>query len=174
MYATGKTAQIVTEMRKYQVSILGVSKIRWTDSGIMTLNSDKTVCYSGRTDGQHQEGVGIIMDKETKKCLLGWEPVGSRIIRARFFLRYVKTTIIQCYAPTEQTTDEDKDLFYNNLQDQLNKTPQHYILILMGDFNAKVGTENEGYETCMGRGGVGERNKNGQRFVDMCRKMGSS
>jgi hypothetical protein len=57
------------------------------------------------------------MNKEAKKSLLGWEPVNSRIIRVRFFSKYIKTTIIQCYAPTEQDTEEAKNLFYTNLQE---------------------------------------------------------
>ena len=146
--------------------------MRWADSGILTLNSGETVCYSGRMDGLHQEGVGIIMDKAAKKSLLGWEPVNSRIIRARFFSEYVKTTIIQCYAPTDQATEEEKDLFYNTLQDQIDKTPLHDVIIVMGDLNAKVGSDNVGYESCMGREGLGERNDNGRRFADMCLENG--
>ena len=172
MYETGRTAQIVKEMERYSVSILGVSEMRWTDTGMMTFNSGETVCYSGRTDGQHQEGVGIIMDREAKKSLLGWEPVNSRIIKARFFSGFVKTTIVQCYAPTEQASEEDKDLFYEVLQEQIDKTPRHDILILMGDFNAKVGSDNAGYESCMGKEGVGDRNNNGERFADMCLENG--
>ena len=172
MYETGKTGQIVNEMKKYSVNILGISEMRWNDSGILTLNSGETVCYSGRTDGQHQEGVGIIMDKNAKKSLLGWEPISARIIRARFYSKFVKTTIIQCYAPTEVATEEEKDLFYNTLQEQIDKTPRHDILIVMGDLNAKVGADNVGYESCMGQEGVGERNDNGQRFADLCLENG--
>ena len=84
MYETGRAAEVVGEMKRYKVNILGVSEMRWTDSGILTLISGETVCYSGRMDGLHQEGEGIIMDKAAKKSLLGWEPVNSRIIRARF------------------------------------------------------------------------------------------
>ncbi|VDO87290.1 unnamed protein product [Schistosoma margrebowiei] len=38
----------------------------------------------------------------------------------------------------------------------------------MGDFNAKVGTDNTGYEDIMGRQGLGERNENGERFANLC------
>ena len=59
MYETGRAAQVEGEMERYKVNILGVSEMRWTDSGMLTLNSGETVCYSGRMDGLHQEGVGI-------------------------------------------------------------------------------------------------------------------
>ena len=138
MYQTGKTAQVVKEMKRYSISILGISEMRWTESGIMTINSGETICYSGRKDGLHQEGVGIIMDKKSRRSLMGWELVNERIVRARFYSKYAKTTVIQCYAPTELATEEEKDIFYGQLQDELEKTPRHDILLLMGDFNAKV------------------------------------
>ena len=172
MYETGKCAQVVAEMQRYGICILGVSEMRWTDSGMITINSGETICYSGRVDGLHQEGVGLILNKEAKKSMLEWEPINSRLIRARFYSKFVKTTVIQCYAPTERDSDEVKNNFYTNLQDQIDKTPQHDILIVMGDFNAKVGADNIGYETCMGCEGLGDRNDNGQRFSDLCLENG--
>ena len=45
---------------------------------------------------------------------------------------------------------------------------KHDILLVMGDLNAKVGEDNEGYENIIGSHGVGERNDNGERLVDFC------
>ncbi|XP_059162117.1 uncharacterized protein LOC131945132 [Physella acuta] len=172
MYETSKTAQVVKEMSRYRINILGISEMRWTDSGLTTLGSGETIIYSGRSDNQHQEGVGIIMDKISRKSLIGWEPINSRMLRARFYSRHVKITVIQCYAPTEQAKDEDKDMFYHTLQDQIDRTPQHDILVVMGDMNAKIGASNEGYEICMGKEGLGEANNNGQRFREICLENG--
>ena len=85
MYETGRTAQVVKDMSRYNVDILGISEMRWTDSGSFTLASGEMVCYSGCTDGLHHTGVGSIIGKKAKKSLLGWEPVSARIIRARFY-----------------------------------------------------------------------------------------
>ena len=129
MSETGSSAQVLGEMEIYKVNILGVSVTRWTFSGILTLNSGGTVCCSGRMDGLHEEGVGIIMDKGAKKSLLGWEPVYSRIIRARLFFKYAKTIIIQCYAPTEQATEEEK-IFSIKLS-KIRSTKHHYMMSLL-------------------------------------------
>ena len=67
MYESGKTAQVASEIRRHNINMLGVSEARWTDSGKISLASGETVCYSGRTDGQHQGGVAIIMDKFSAK-----------------------------------------------------------------------------------------------------------
>ena len=50
--------------------------------------------------------------------------------------------------------------------------PQHDVLIVMGDLNAKVGSDNVGNESCMGQEGVGERNNNGQCFANLCLENG--
>ncbi|VDO90785.1 unnamed protein product [Schistosoma margrebowiei] len=76
--------------------------------------------------------------------------------------------IIQCYAPTNDYNEDAKDQFYNRLQSIVEKCQTKDLTILMGDFNAKVGTDNTGYEDIMGRHGLGERNENGERFANLC------
>ncbi|VDP87585.1 unnamed protein product, partial [Schistosoma mattheei] len=76
--------------------------------------------------------------------------------------------IIQCYAPTNDYDEDAKDQFYNRLQSIVEKCPTKDLTILMGDFNAKVGTDNTEYEDIMGRHGLGERNENGEIFANLC------
>lgn len=61
MYETGRTAQVIKEMRRYKLDILCVSESRWTDSGMIRTSTGEKVIYSGRTDGHHTRGVAIIM-----------------------------------------------------------------------------------------------------------------
>ncbi|VDP40084.1 unnamed protein product [Schistosoma margrebowiei] len=74
--------------------------------------------------------------------------------------------VIQCYAPTNN--EDAKDQFYNRLQSIIENCPTKNLTILMGDFNAMVGTDNTGYEDTMRRQGLGERNENGERFANLC------
>ena len=76
--------------------------------------------------------------------------------------------VIQCYAPTNDSDEENKDQFYNRLQTIIDKCPVKDVNILMGDFNAKIGKDNTGYEEVMGKHGLGEINENGERFADTC------
>ena len=91
-----------------------------------------------------------------------------RIISARFYSKYVKMTVIQTYRPTNVASDEDKDTFYELLQKEIDATPLHHLLILLGGANAKVESDNTGWEGTMGNEGLGTLNDNGLRFASLC------
>ena len=59
-------------------------------------------------------------------------------------------TIVSAYAPTMTNPDEVKDKFYNDLDDIISATPRTDKLILLGDFNARVGTDHQTWEGVIG------------------------
>jgi hypothetical protein len=170
LYQTGKLAQVVREMECYNIELLGICETRWTGSGSRQLVSGHQILYSGRSDDHHSRGVAIITTKEVHKSLLEWNPVSERIIKARYNSAFAKLTTIVCYAPTEDADEEEKDVFYDKLQEIIDETPSHDMLLLMGDLNAKVGTENKGRENTMGKQGIGECNNNGERLTTLCQE----
>ena len=110
MYETGKLAQVTAEMRRYNLHFLGISKSRWTRSGRYRTNIGKTVLYSGKDNNQHHEGVTIIPKKEMEKCLMD-----SRLTKVRMKGKHINTTIIQCYAPTNDSGEENKVELYSSI-----------------------------------------------------------
>ena len=166
MYEAGKLATVIKEMNAYKLHLLGVSETRWTKSGKLKISSGETVLYSGREDDQHHEGVAIILRKGLEKSLLEWKPISSRIISARLKGRHTNLTIMQCYAPTNDSEVEIKESFYDQLQSEIVKTPQHDTIIVIGDFNAKVGQDNENFENSMGNHGCVTMNENGEMLAN--------
>ncbi|VDO68638.1 unnamed protein product [Schistosoma margrebowiei] len=77
-------------------------------------------------------------------------------------------SVIQCYAPANDSNNENKDQFYKSLQSIIAKYSRKGLTILMGEINSKVGIDKTGYEDIMGRHGLGERNKKGERFANLC------
>ena len=75
------------------------------------------------------------MKKGMEKYLMEWKPVNSRIIQARFKGRQTNLSIIQCYAPTNDSNDRDKEAFYEQLQATLENVHCRDLLLVMGDLN---------------------------------------
>ena len=75
-------------------------------------------------------------------------------------------TVIQVYAPTSNA--EEAEWFYEDLQDLLELTPQKDVLFIIGDWNAKVGSQ--GTAGVTGKFGLGMRNEAGQRLIEFCQE----
>ena len=73
--------------------------------------------------------------------------------------------MIQAYAPTSNTEEAEVERFYENLQDLLELTAKKDVLFIIGDWNAKVGSQ----ET-PGVTGLGIRNEAGQRLIEFCQE----
>ena len=77
-------------------------------------------------------------------------------------------TVVQCYAPTNNASDVDKEHFYEVLHIITTAVPKHDMLVALGDMIAKIGPDNKGYENVMGTSGCGEVNENGFLFAEFC------
>ena len=176
MYETGKTAQVPAKMRNHKLSLLGIRETRWTQAGQKGLNSGQMLLYSGheKEDGPRTQGVALMLSKTAQRAFIGWEAHGPRIITASFQTkkRRINMNVIQCYAPTNDSKDEDKDQFYNRLQSVIDTSPEGDVTVLMGDLNAKIGSDDNGYEEVLGQYGLGEMNDNGERLADVCSQQG--
>ena len=77
-------------------------------------------------------------------------------------------TVIQVYAPTSNTEEAKVERFYENLQDLLELTPKKDVLYIIGDWNAKVGSQEIPGVT--GKLGLGVQNEAGQRLTEFCQE----
>ena len=102
-----------------------------------------------------------------RKALIGYNSINSSIVTARFDAAPYKITIIHAYAPTTDSSNEDIETFYNTLDDTLAKVHQKDIIILItGDWNAKIGSDNTEWKSVIGRYGYGDRNKREESLLE--------
>ena len=125
-------------MNRYHWNILGLCEVRWKNFGETTTLEGHKLFFSGHED-RHMQGVGFLIHKNTAKCVMGCHPISSRIITIRIKASPFNITIIQAYAPTTDHDDEEVEDFYEQLQDVIEQTPKKDILVVQGDWNAKVG-----------------------------------
>ena len=76
--------------------------------------------------------------------------------------------VIQVYAQTSNAKEAEVELFYEDLQDLLELTPKKDVLFIIGDWNAKVGSQEAPGVT--GKFGFGIENEAGQRLIDFCQE----
>ena len=77
-------------------------------------------------------------------------------------------TVIQVYAPTSNAEEVEVEWFYEDLKDLLELTPKQDILFIIGDWNAKVGSQE--IPTVTGKFGLGVQNESGQRLTEFCQE----
>ena len=119
MWETGRVFQIATEMRKYNLEMLGISETHWTQVGQQRLSSRELLLYSGHEEenAPYTQGVALMLSRKAQNALIGWESHGPRIVKATFKTRRegITTIVIQCYAPTNDYDEDSKDQFYDIL-----------------------------------------------------------
>ena len=90
------------------------------------------------------------------------------MISVHFQGKLYNITVIQVYAPTSNAEETEVERFYEDLQDLLELTPPKDVLFIIGDLNAKVGSQETPAVT--GKFGLGMRNEAGQRHRILSRK----
>ena len=97
--------------------------------------------------------------------------MSERILRTRIKTHFGYASIIAIYAPTNPTSANGEtvsDEFYKQLQSTLAAVPTRDMVIIMGDFNARVGSDNEMWRSVIGSHSPDQRNENGERLLDFC------
>ena len=90
------------------------------------------------------------------------------MISVRFQGKPFNITVIQVYAPTSNTEEAENERFYEDLQDLPELTPEKDVLFNIGDWNAKIGSQETPGVT--GIFGLGIRNEAGQKRIEFCQE----
>ena len=105
-----------------------------------------------------------MVNKRTQKALLGRNLKNNRMISVRFQGKPFNITVIQVSAPNSNAEEAEVERFYEDLQDLLELTPPKDVLFIIGDWNAKVGSQETPGVTA--KFGLGIRNKAGQSLIE--------
>ena len=86
-------------------------------------------------------GVAIVVNKRVWNAVLGCNLKNNRMISVHFQGKAFNITVIQVYAPTSNAEEAEVEWFYEDLQDLLELTPKKDALFIIGDWDAKVGSQ---------------------------------
>ena len=113
-----------------------------------------------------RNGVAITVNKRVQNAVLGCNLKNDKMISVRFQGKPFNITVIQVYAPTSNA--EEAEQFYEDLQDLLELTPKKDVLFIIGDWNAKVGSQETPGVT--GKSGLEVQNEAGKRLIEFCQE----
>ena len=135
----GKLEVIKQEMARVNINILGISELKWTGMG--EFNSDDHYIYYCGQESLRRNGVAITVNKRVGNAVLGCNLKNDTMISVHFQGKPFNITVIQVYAPTTNAEEAEVEWFYEDLQDLLELTPKKDVLFIIGDWNAKVGSQ---------------------------------
>ena len=141
-------------------------EISWIGMG--EFNSDDHYIYYCGQESLRRNGVAIMVNKRVQNAVLGCNLKNDRMISVRFQGKPFNTTVIQAYAPTSNAEEAEVEQFYEDLQNLLQITPKKDVLFIIGDRNAKVGSQETPGVT--GKFGLGVWNEIGQRLIEFCQE----
>ena len=137
--AAGGLKELTHEMERYRWNILGVGEMRWKNSGETATEEGHMVFFSGKEEN-YEHGVGFLVHKDVN-TVIGCRPVSSRLITIRLRAVPFNITIVQAHAPTSDYDDNEIEECYDQLHNVIDQTPKKDILVVQGDWNAKVGKD---------------------------------
>ncbi|XP_068227967.1 craniofacial development protein 2-like [Palaemon carinicauda] len=111
----------------------------------------------------------MMMTSKAEKELMEWKEVNTRLLLVKYKLMQCNMSLLVYYAPTNDSPEEMKDEYYEELQNVIDEIPERGMEIVMGDLSAKVGRNNQGIENVMSVEGLGEvTNENRAHFMNFC------
>ena len=153
-------------MARVNINILGISELKWTGMG--GFNSDDHYIYYCGQESLRRNGVDLIVNERVQNAVLECNGKNNRMISVCFQGKPFNITVIQVYDPNSNAEEAEVEQFYEHLQDLLELTPQKDVLYIIGDWNAKVGSQE--IPGITGKFGLGVQNETGQRLMEFCQE----
>ena len=162
----GKLEVVKQEMARVNIDILGIGELKWTGMG--EFNSDDHYIYYCGQESLRRNGIAIMVNRRVQSAVLGCNLKNDRIISVRLQGKPFSITVIQAYAPTSNAEEAEDEQFCEDLQDLLELTPKRDVLFIIGDWNAKVGSQEISGIT--GKFGLGIQNEAGPSLIECCQE----
>jgi len=132
----GKLEVVKEEMARVNINIPKISELKWTGMG--EFNSDDHYIYYCGQESLRSNGVAIMVNKRVRNAVLGCNLKNDRMISVHFQGKPFNLMVIQIYAWTNNAEEAEVERFYEDLQDLLELTPKKDVLFIIGDWNARV------------------------------------
>ena len=127
------------EMERCGLAVMGIADHWWLGQGIFSTVEGSTIMYSRKESGRRSAGVVFMINSETSRAFLGYNPVSERVITQslRVNAKSVNITFVQVYAPAGASSEEEITAFYEQLQGVLDNVCTKDVIVIMGGLECK-------------------------------------
>ena len=136
-----KTAVINDELLRLKTDIAALQETRLADSGSLKEKDYTFYCQGKSAEHRREHGVGFAVRNTLLKTVKPGDKGCERLLTLRLYTSDGPISLISAYAPTLASTPEAKDECYSNLNVVIKNIPNNEQLVLLGDFNARVGAD---------------------------------
>ena len=130
-------------------------------------SDDHYIYYCGQ-ESLRRNGVAIMVNKRVRNAVLGCNLKNDKMISVHFQCKPFNVTVIQVYALNSNAEEAEVERFYEDPQDLIELAPKKAVLFIIGDWNAKVGSQETPGVT--GKFGLGLQNEARQRLIEFCQE----
>ncbi|XP_068082197.1 craniofacial development protein 2-like [Anabrus simplex] len=154
------------------LDVLGVNDIRVRGDNEEKVG-DYKVYFTGVKKGRAEYRLGLFIRNTIARNIVSVRNVNERVVCLDLADEGTRARIGSVYSPCEGADEDEVDKFFEALSDIVVRFNSKDRIVLMGDFNARVGNSTEGYERVIGKCEEDmEANGNGKRLLDFCASMG--
>jgi len=163
---SGRSHEIITELHNFKIDFCAISETKKKGRGTASVD-DYILAYSGKQKEERAHaGVGLLIHKKYMNNIDNIEYTSEQIIQVTLKFPQVKWCLLTLYAPDISKPKEQREEFYEDLQNVIDQIPKDTLLIMMGDMNARVGNMPvPGVKQCFNEG---EINDNGDLLINFC------
>ena len=164
----GRSMEVAEELTGRRVDVCCLQETRWKGGSARFIGPRGRrfkFWWMGKGDSG---GVGVALAESLVDSVLEVRRKSDRIMVVVMRHGGKILRLFSCYAPQVGRSEAEKDLFYENLQEELLERKEGEVILMRGDFNGHVGSRADGYEGIHGGHGIGVRNEEGRRLLEFC------
>ena len=169
----GRGREVVAMLARRKVDVCCVQEVKYRNQGCTTIGSNEEKYKFWYSGGEEKiNGVGVMMRADMADSVIEIDRYDDRMMKIKMVLGRKIWNIFSIYAPQTGRPEQEKRDFWEKFEDRIGQIPQSEVLLIGGDVNSHIGSDNAGYEEVMGQYGYGTKNNEGEDVLGICLNHG--